>query len=113
MDMLMKTVAQALRDEVFYPIPKGFFDNVLVKRGLNPDDIFSREVSLSHPYIGAHADCLCELVQSISFSESDKSVTALSDKDKERLLLKANRLYSSIGEPVVEVEKVPVVEIMN
>lgn len=50
---------------------------------------------------GALADCLYSLLQAVPYSESDKSVGTLSDKDKERLLIRINALYKEIGEPTV------------
>ena len=32
----MKTIQQALIDEIHYPIPEGFVENVMIKRKLNP-----------------------------------------------------------------------------
>ena len=45
----------------------------------------------------------------INFSEADKSFGALSDKDKERILLRVNSIYKTIGEPLVELEAKPTV----
>ncbi len=105
----MKTIQQALLDEVYYPIPVGFVENVAVKRGLDLQVEFDSSIATSPNYSGALADCLVSLVQSISFSEADKSISALSDKDKERILLRANSIYSSIGEATVEIAAKPMV----
>lgn len=32
----MKTIQQALIDEIHYPISEGFVENVMIKRKLNP-----------------------------------------------------------------------------
>lgn len=103
----MKTIQQALIDEIHYPIPVGFVENVMIKRRLNADDAFDYEASISSEYQGALADCLWSLVQSINFSEADKSFGSLSDKDKERILLRVNSIYNAIGEPPVELEEKP------
>lgn len=105
----MKTVQQALIDEIHYPIPTGFVENVMTKRNLNPLDDCDMNVMNSDPYMGAVADCLWSLVQAINFSEADKSFGALSDKDKERILLRVNAIYNAIGEPTVELEAKPMV----
>ncbi len=107
----MKTIQQALIDEVHYPLPGGFVENVIIKRRLKPDDLFSYEISQSPEYKGALADCLYSLVQAINFSEADKSFGSLSDKDKERIIFRVNSIYNSIGEPSVEVEAKPMVYI--
>ena len=116
----MKTIQQALIDEIHYPIPEGFVENVMIKRKLNPvgdcdsDTMNSKEyydVSRSNEYQGALADCLWSLVQAINFSEADKSFGSLSDKDKERILLRVNSIYNAIGEPSVELEAKPMVYI--
>lgn len=95
---MSKTVAQALMDEVHYPIPCGYVENVCIKRGFTGDETFSYEISASNEYKGALADCYYSLLTAVSFSESDKNFGALTDKDKERLLGLANRLYGEIGE---------------
>lgn len=94
----MKTILQALIDEIHYPIPLGFVENKLIERQLNGEDEYSFEVAQSEEWKGALADCLYSLVQAVSLSESDKSIGTMSDKDKERLLVRINALYKAIGE---------------
>lgn len=94
----MKTITQALIDEIHYPIPIGFVENKLIERQLSGDEEYSYEVAQSNEWKGALADCLYSLVQAVSLSESDKSIGTLSDKDKERLLVRINALYKAIGE---------------
>ena len=97
----MKTVLQALRDEVHYPIPVGYIENKLIERRLKGDTEYSYDVSQSKEWKGALADCLYSLLQAVRYSESDKSIGVLTDKDKERLLVRINTLYNSIGEATV------------
>lgn len=94
----MKTIKQALIDEIHYPIPLGFVENKLIERHLDGDDDYTFEVAQSKEWKGALADCLYSLIQAVSLSESDKSIGTLSDKDKERLLVRINALYRTIGE---------------
>ena len=94
----MKTIKQALIDEIHYPIPLGFVENKMIERQLNGDDEYTFEVAQSKEWKGALADCLYSLIQAVSLSESDKSIGTLSDKDKERLLVRINALYKTIGE---------------
>ena len=107
----MKAIYQALIDEIHYPISSGFVENVLIKRNLDGEAEFTTEAFFSKEYQGALADCLYSLVQAVNFSEADKSVGALSDKDKERILLRVNYIYQSIGEPLVELGAKPMVYI--
>mgnify|MGYP000027329705 FL=1 len=107
----MKTIQQALIDEIHYPIPEGFVENVMIKRKLNPVGDCDSDTMNSKEYMGALADCLWSLVQAINFSEADKSFGSLSDKDKERILLRVNSIYNAIGEPSVELEEKPMVYI--
>lgn len=107
----MKTIQQALIDEIHYPIPEGFVENVMIKRKLNPVGDCDSDTMNSKEYMGALADCLWSLVQAINFSEADKSFGSLSDKDKERILLRVNSIYNAIGEPPVELEAKPMVYI--
>lgn len=94
----MKTIKQALIDEIHYPIPLGFVENKMIERQLDGDDEYTFEVAQSKEWKGALADCLYSLIQAVSLSESDKSIGTLSDKDKERLLVRINALYKTIGE---------------
>lgn len=94
----MKTIKQALIDEIHYPIPLGFVENKMIERQLNGDDEYTFDVAQSKEWKGALADCLYSLIQAVSLSESDKSIGTLSDKDKERLLVRINALYKTIGE---------------
>lgn len=107
----MKTIQQALIDEIHYPIPEGFVENVMIKRKLNPVGDCDSDTMNSKEYMVALADCLWSLVQAINFSEADKSFGSLSDKDKERILLRVNSIYNAIGEPSVELEAKPMVYI--
>lgn len=94
----MKTVLQALIDEIHYPIPNGFVENKLIERQLDGDNEYTFEVAQSKEWKGALADCLYSLVQAVTLSESDKSIGVLSDEDKKRLLVRVNALYKAIGE---------------
>lgn len=98
----MKTVRQAIVDEIYYPVNTGLIDNKLLARGIDPDDDFNAETSGSDPYKGALADTIFSLVQAVNVSESDKSVGSLSDAQRKALMSWANRLYSSIGEDTIE-----------
>lgn len=107
----MKTIQQALIDEIHYPIPLGFVENVLIKRNLNAEDKFDYETAHSNEYMGALADCLYSLIQAINFSEADKSIGSLSDKQITAIISQMNSIYESIGEEPKEVELKPVVYI--
>lgn len=99
---MAKTVKQALIDAIHYPISIGFVENTMIERQLDEDAEYDYEVSQSKAFKGALADCLYSLLQAVSISESDKSIGTLSDKDKERLLIRISNLYKSIGEdPVI------------
>ena len=97
----MKTVLQALIDEVHYPVPAGYVENACIKRGLDPDEEVSSALMADVPYKGALADCLFSLIQAINFSEADKSIGNLSETQRRFILKWANRLYAEIGEDEV------------
>ena len=42
----MKTIKQALIDEIHYPIPLGFVENKMIERQLNGDDEFQERLNL-------------------------------------------------------------------
>lgn len=92
----MKTILQALIDEIDYPFPQGKFENKLLARGLDGEDVLTYEVLTSSQFKGAVADCLYSLIEAINFSEADKSVSITY---KDLILKKMNALYASIGEP--------------
>ena len=77
----MKTIKQALIDEIHYPIPLGFVENKMIERQLNGDDEYTFEVAQSTEWKGALADCLYSLIQAVSLSESYNRIGTLSDKD--------------------------------
>lgn len=105
----MKTIGQALMDEIHYPIGVGMVENKLIVRGLEFEDCFDGEVAVSREFIGAVADCLYSLIEAPNFSEADKSISL---SDKSLILRKANTLYKSIGEQEKALDS-PVVYIMN
>ena len=97
----MKTVFQALIDEVVYPIGIGKVENIVIKRFGSEGEgerQYTAAVADSTEYKGALADCLYSLLQAVSFSEADKSVSALTDSQRKTILGMANRLYNEIGE---------------
>jgi len=98
----MKTVIQALIDEVIYPIPYGKVENIIIKRGLYAGDTFDASVASGISYKGALADCLYSLITAINFSEADKSVGTLTDAQRKAILKRANALYGEIGEDEVD-----------
>lgn len=106
----MKTIQQALIDEIHYPIGEGFIQNKLIARGIEFEDEFTVETAKSPAYIGAVADCLFSLISAPNFSEADKSFSL---SDKALLLRKVNSLYNSIGEPSVALDDKPMVYILD
>lgn len=99
---MKRTVREALRDEVFYPVPEGYVENVITRRQLKGDDEYNIGIETSDGFKGAVADCLASLIQAIGFSEADKSIQPLTDEQRKHILKKANALYGEIGEPLLE-----------
>lgn len=91
----MRTIAQALKDEVYYPVNDGKIENILLRRGMDGSGEISAEVLNSPEFNGAVADCLFSLVEAPNFSESDISISI---QDKNLILKKVNLIYKSIGE---------------
>ena len=98
----MKTIQEALIDEVHYPISGGLVENILIARGLTCGDEYSKDVAHSDTYRGALADCLRSLLFAVNYSEADRSVGSLSSEEKKMILNLANSIYSSIGEAKIE-----------
>ena len=107
----MKTILQALKDEIYYPVNDGLLENKLLGRELMPDWEFSRDTLLSNEWKGALADSLLTLIQAVNVSEGDKSFGSLTDKQREAILLRINNLYKDIGEEPVDIELRPTVYI--
>ena len=91
----MRTVRQALKDEITYPLSDGIILNKLLRRGLDGDSPVDSSVINSKAFLGAKADCLMEFLIAINFSESDISISV---SDRNMILKQANWLYSHIGE---------------
>ena len=106
----MKTILQALIDEIHYPIQRGHAENRLMKRGLYPCDECTIEILNSKPFIGAVADSLYMLITATNFSEADKSVGSLNIAS---ILKEANTLYKTIGESEKALQGSPVVYITD
>ena len=94
----MKTIRQAILDEVYYPINRGLVENKLLARGLDPDQECSSETFKDSAFLGALADSLYSLIQAVNVSEGDKSVGSLTDAQRSAIINHANNLYKSIGE---------------
>lgn len=91
----MKTIAEALRDEIHYPLNKGFIENKLLSRGMFPNEEVSFSIFQDPTFKGAIADCLYALITVPNISESDLSISL---SDRQLILKQANRLYEEIGE---------------
>ena len=98
----MKTIQQALIDEINFPIPEGLVENKLMRRGLTASAVVSTEILNSNDFIGCVADCLYSLIEAPNFNEADKSFSL---SDRNLILKKVNALYSSINEPEVQIDK--------
>ncbi len=107
----MKTIGQALVDEIHIPIPYGFVENACIKRDLDIEDDFDSTTAKSDAYKGTLADCLLSLIQAVSFSEADKSIGSLSEDQRKAILVQVNRLYNAIGEEEVTLSPQPTVYI--
>ena len=107
---MSKTIETALKDEIEYPLKKGLFENVLIKRDLNGSDDFTFEVSKSASYRGAVADCYVKLIMSPNATEGDMS---FSQTEKNTMLKIANSIYLSIDEEPVDIADKPIVYIEN
>ena len=106
----MKTILEALRDEIHYPLPTGYLENKLIVRGLNKDDEFDTETARGKDFRGCVADCLVGLVTSPNISEGGVSI---SQTYKDQIMKIANSIYTSMGENEVTDEKEPTVTIVN
>lgn len=98
----MRTIAQALKDEIHYPLNDGFIANKLLKRGLSGSDEITAEVINGDAFKGATADCLYSLIAGVNFSESDISISL---NDKNLILKQVNAIYASIGEEEKELDQ--------
>ena len=104
----MKTILQALIDEVQYPLSVGTLENKLLYRGLDPAGDYVIDVAHSNEFKGAVADCLYALIDAPNFNEADKSFSL---SDKNLILKKANAMYKSIGEKEISLVDEPMVYI--
>ncbi len=107
----MKTVIQALKDDIIWPVPLGKIENIVIKRNLWAGEEYTSEIADTPSYKGALADCLYSLIQSYTFSEAGMSVGALTDQQRKAILKRANGLYKDIGEEEKEDSENPTVYI--
>ena len=98
----MKTIRQALIDEISYPLNIGKIDNKLIARGLDGDMMIDSAILNSNEFKGALADCYFDLIDAPNFSESDISISL---QDRDLILKKANYLYKAIGEEVKNLDQ--------
>lgn len=93
---MAKTIANALIDEIHYPLPEGFVYNKLLARGFDGEGDISAEIITSNEFKGAIADCLWSLIQAPNISEAGKSISL---NEKTEILKLANSYYREINEP--------------
>lgn len=105
----MKTVLQALSDEVHYPLSQGFYTNKLIMRGLTPNEEVSAETLNSVGFRGALADSLASLLFAPNISEAGISISL---QDRQRILAIANGIYRDIGEREVNDTQPPKVKFL-
>ena len=105
---MAKTIFSALRDHLNYPLKAGFLENVLIERGLNGKHKFTAAIAKSNAYRGAVADCITGLILSPDMAEGDMRFD-LTYKDM--MLKKANSIYASIGEGLIDAADKPIVYI--
>lgn len=98
----MRTIAQALKDEIYYPVNSGKIANILLRRGLDGSGEITAEALNSDEFNGAVADCLYSLIEAPNLSESDISISL---QDRKLILKKANLIYASIGEEEKNLEE--------
>lgn len=99
---MSKTVLEALRDDIHYPVQTGHLENRLLVRGLDSETECTQDIITSDSYKGALADSLKLLLTAPNFSEADKS---FSQSEKDAIIEVMNLLYSEIGEDESTVEQ--------
>lgn len=105
----MRTILDALRDEIHSPVGDGHLENRLLMRGLHPEDACTIATMRGRAFQGAIADCLVALVEMPNITEGDKRIDL---PTRELLLRRANDIYKIIGEPLhLEHKEVPMVYI--
>ena len=102
----MKTVLEALKSCVGYPVPKDTIETIAVRRGIY--DSLQEEINTQ--VMGSKAFALCEaeyLVTVANVSEGDVSISV---NDKDILINTANSVYAKYDEPLIGVSLQPTVE---
>lgn len=105
----MKTVFEALKSCVGYPVPKETIEAIAVRRGVYD----SLQEDVSTPVMNSRAYALCEadimkyLTTVANVSEGGISISM---NDKEVIINSANAIYSRYDEPLIGVSLQPSVE---
>lgn len=99
-------VKTALLLSVSFPLAESQAEVMAVRRGLDFNELFTKEVANSPEYELTYADSLRLLVTQPNVSEGGVSVSV---SDKETLIAIANSIYRKHGEPLIR-EQNPTVE---
>lgn len=100
----MRTMLEAFKDEVGFPVSEGYLRNRLLARGISPEDECLPDVFTSKSFLGAVADTLLGLVRMPNIQEGDMRIDLT---NRGLLVEQANAIYKSIGEPAVSEKDKP------
>ncbi|OFY44004.1 MAG: hypothetical protein A2X18_07700 [Bacteroidetes bacterium GWF2_40_14] len=103
-------VIDALKHKVKYPLSDGFFETVVIERGLSPDAEFTAQIGTSKQFNLARADSLASLVDAINVGEGQLNISL---SQQELILNVANSIYERYGEPLLGGEKQPAIKILE
>lgn len=100
----MRTILEAFKAEVGYPVSEGYLINRLLSRGLCPDEVCTAEVLRGNAFLGTMADTLIGIVRMPNIQEGDMRIDLT---DKSLLIKQANSIYRQLGERVVGEDEKP------
>lgn len=99
-------ILTAIRNSVSFPLEDNQVEVIAVKRGLDTNLEYSKDVALSKEFELVYADVLRLIVTQPNVSEGGVSISV---SDKATLVSIANRVYGKYDEPIIQ-DTMPIVE---
>ncbi len=93
------TTLEALKAHVNYPLSDDMFNVICIKRSLDANTLFTKDIAESSSFKGAHADAYAALISATNLSEGGVSISV---NNLAMIVTYANTLYESIGEPAIK-----------
>lgn len=103
------TILEAFKSRVKYPLDDNLLSSILIDRGVEEDDTYTKEVGISKEYQLCRADLL---IAQIDTPQVQDNGTSINPTDKSNFITLANSIYEKYGEPQIG-QKQPTVKYLD